>query len=300
MLANTSQTDPRSSIETPSGKDQDDENFPVASIILGERYRNHVKCFYDFARAADDIADNPDLTAVQKIARLNLFENTLLGRPDAPHLEKPVRLRDSLALTGVTPKHASDILEAFRTDARKNRYATWRDLMDYCELSANPVGRYLLDLHGEDPAGFSASDALCTVLQVLNHLQDCGDDRRDLDRVYIPLDWMEAEGADPAMLDDDRLDPAMRRVVDRMLDACNRLLAAADTLPNFLSDTRLAINSATIVCLAKRLSRRLRHGDPLAERVALTKVDFAVCIVKGVVYGLTRARPDRARERPGR
>ena len=154
-----------SAVETPSGKTAADENFPVGSWLLPARLRPHVARFYRFARAVDDIADNPELTPEDKIARLDRFAHALGMRGDEyPALETARHLRESLEETGVPARHALDLIAAFKQDAVKDRYHNWDDLMGYCALSANPVGRYLLDLHGENPAGYAASDALCSSL----------------------------------------------------------------------------------------------------------------------------------------
>ena len=174
-------------IETPSGKAAADENFPVGSWLLPARLRPHIATFYAYARAIDDIADNPDLEPADKIARLDGFAKTVSGAdtPD-PAFHKAHEIRRSLAETGVTHQHCVDLTQAFKQDATKLRYDDWDDLMGYCNLSAAPVGRYLVDLHGESPLAYPASDALCNALQVLNHLQDCGDDYKALNRVYLP------------------------------------------------------------------------------------------------------------------
>ena len=270
-------------IETPSGKGAADENFPVGSWLLPAALRPHVATYYAFARAIDDIADNPALAAEDKIARLAAFEAALVDpAADRPGLEKASRLRASLAATGVTAARGTDLVAAFKQDAVKRRYADWGELIGYCRLSANPVGRYLLDLHGEDPAGYAASDALCTALQILNHLQDCQDDHRALDRVYLPQDWLAAEGLDVGVLEAAAGPPGFRRLLDRCLDGVDRLLAEAALLPGQLRSARLAMESAIIVQLARRLARRLRAGDPLAGRVALSRADFLLCGLKGV------------------
>lgn len=272
--------------ETPSGKGAGDENFPVGSFLIERRLRPHVAAFYAFARAIDDIADNGALAADEKIARLKAFDAVLSGEtPPAPGFEKAAALRRSLAETGVSAAHGSALVAAFVQDSVKLRYRSWAELLGYCALSANPVGRYLLDLHGEDKAGYRYSDALCTVLQIVNHLQDCGDDRRNLDRVYVIGDWLEEEGASIADLDRKALTPALRRVVDRMLDGCDALMADARRLPPALKSRRLAMESAVIVKLAARLIARLRTGDPLAGRVALGKTDFALAGVAGAFQG---------------
>ena len=290
-------------IETPTGKGAGDENFPVGSRLLPARLRPHVAAFYAFARAADDIADNPDLAPADKIARLDRFEAALLGRDDDPALSKAHLLRASLAATGVTARHGVDLLAAFKQDAVKLRYADWADLMGYCELSANPVGRFLLDLHGEARSGYSASDALCSVLQVLNHLQDVGADYRRLNRVYLPQDWLAVEGLSVDALGGAHTDASLRRVLDHCLYATDALLRRAVELPDRLTGLRLAMEAAAIVRLAQRLSIRLRHGDPLAGRVAAPKWAFALHAAFGVGTVMVRrcmSIGSRAEPPPGR
>lgn len=287
----TSEASPvESAPETPSGKGAADENFPVGSFLLPKRLRPHVATYYAFARAIDDIADNPDLMPEEKIVRLHAFDAALRGEAGFDRgYAKAHALRESMQATDVSTRHGSDLVAAFVQDARQNRYATWEELLGYCELSANPVGRYLLDLHGEDPAAYRYSDALCTVLQIVNHLQDCGVDRRNLDRVYIIGDWMAEEGANVEDLDRAALTPALRRVIDRMLDGCEGMMPEARALPAALKSKHLAMESAVIVRLAGRLIRLLRQGDPLARRVALSKADFASAGVFGAVSGFFAA-----------
>jgi squalene synthase HpnC len=275
--------------ETPSGKGAGDENFPVGSWLLPARLRPHVAKFYAFARTIDDIADNPELTPEDKIRRLDRFEDAITGRKtEDPALLTAHRLRASLAETGVTAQHCVDLVAAFKQDAVKPRYDDWDDLLRYCELSANPVGRYLLDLHGEDPAGYPASDALCSALQVINHLQDCGDDYRDLDRVYLPQDWMTASGVTVEALAGSVSPAGLRQVFDLCLDATAALVEQADRLPGHLRSRHLALESAVIVALAHRLARELRVRDPLAERVVLTKVQTFGVGVPSALGELTR------------
>ncbi len=270
-------------VETPSGKGSGDENFPVGSWLLPARLRPHVATFYAFARAIDDIADNPALAPEDKVVRLDGFAAAILGRDtDHPGYAKAHRMRESLAETSVPPQHCLDLIAAFKQDATKLRYDDWDDLMGYCFLSASPVGRYLLDLHGESRDGYGASDALCNALQVINHLQDCQEDYRDLDRVYLPQDWMAAAGVTVADLDADAASPGLRQVLDRTLDATEGLMVEARKLAGQLADRRLAMESAAIVEIADRLIGHLRRRDPVAERVELGKPAFLRCILVGV------------------
>lgn len=268
--------------EAASGKGAGDENFPVGSFLLPRRLRPHVAAFYAYARAIDDIADNPALAPEEKIARLSAFEEALLGRRDDPGLEKAHRMRASLAATGVTPRHCQDLISAFKQDAVKLRYANWAELMDYCDRSASPVGRYLLDLHGEQASDYPPCDALCNALQVINHLQDCGLDYQSLDRVYLPLDWMAAEGTRVEALNERAASPALRRVLDRCLDGVEALLVQARPGPARLKHKRLAFETGAIVALAETLTQRLRAQDPLARRVVLAKPAFALVCARGV------------------
>ncbi|MCC7050042.1 MAG: squalene synthase HpnC [Alphaproteobacteria bacterium] len=272
------------SFEATQSKDARGENFPVGSFLLPKRLRPHVAVFYAFARAADDIGDSPDLPAEEKIRRLDAFEDVLLGRREPePGLEKPWRIRQSLIQCGVTTDHCRDLLHAFKRDATYLRYKDWNDLrFGYCRLSASPVGRYLLDLHGEDRAGWPASDALCDALQVLNHLQDCQKDYRQLNRVYLPQDWMKANGVTVEDLDRPALVPGMRKVLDLCLDATAELMVEARRLPGLLKSKHLAMESAVIVRIADKLTGELRRRDPIAARVELSKPQFLACAVRGI------------------
>jgi farnesyl-diphosphate farnesyltransferase len=271
------------SVETWSGKDRGDENFPVGSVLIARHLRPHVHAFYAFARNADDIADG-DLPADEKVRRLDVMEAVLLGR--APDAASPsaARLRASLGQTGVTPDHSRELLIAFRRDATKLRYATWDELHDYCRYSAMPVGRHVLDLHRQDRATWAGSDALCAALQVLNHIQDAARDLAAMDRCYLPLDLLAANGASVDHLRAPAASAGLRAVFDALLDRCDALNGLAPTLPRTTRDRRLRLETAVIVGLARRLARRLRRGDPVATRVRLTKSDAAGSVLSALAY----------------
>ena len=272
------------SVEQASGKGRSDENFPVGSVLIRRALRPHVHAFYAFARNADDIADSPDLLAEDKLARLGAMQAVLEGAA-AEGAPSAANLRASLAETGVTARHALDLLAAFRQDASKTRYADWGELFDYCRLSAMPVGRHVLDLHGEDPgATYPPSDALCAVLQILNHLQDGAKDLAALDRCYLPQDQLAAAGARTEDLAGAAETPGLRRVFDALLRECERLNAEAAALPGRVRDRRLRVECAVICGLARRLTRRLRRGDPVARRVKLTRSDVAASLMFALRY----------------
>jgi squalene synthase HpnC len=274
------------SVEAPSGKHAGTENFPVGSLLIRADLRPHVHTYYRFARTADDIADSPDLAADEKVRRLDLMDAVLTGASNAD-VETSRSMRASLAETGVSPSCCRDLLIAFRWDATRLRYRDWGDLMEYCRYSANPVGRYLLELHGEAAETIGPSDALCSALQVINHLQDLSDDYRTLDRVYLPQDAMAAGGIEVTALAAPASTPGLRRAIDRTLDRTAELLAEARRLPGLVRDRRMRWEAAAIVALAHRLAGMLRVQDPLARRVKLGKLGALLTALGGVlgVYG---------------
>ena len=276
------------SIETPSGKGAGDENFPVGSFLLPKHLRPHIARYYAFARAIDDIADNPDLPANEKSKRLAMMDDVVSGRSDPEAgLEVAARMRESLIDTDITARHCSDLVDAFQQDVVKNRYADWDEVIGYCMRSASPVGRYLLDLHGENNKDYVYSDALCNALQVINHLQDCGKDFQQMNRVYLPEPWLNAAGAKVEDLSKPHASPGVRAVIDLCLEGTRELLVTADKLPGALNSKRLAMESATIITVAHKLVDELSRRDPLAERIELTKAQYAWCLLRGCAQGLT-------------
>lgn len=272
------------SLETPSGKSRGDENFPVGSLLIRRGLRAHVHAFYRFARNADDIADNPGMEAAEKLRRLDRMAAILDGAPGADS-PAAAAMRESLLATGVTAQHCHDVLTAFRLDATKLRYRDWGELMEYCRYSASPVGRQLLDLHGEDRGAWPYSDALCSALQVLNHLQDCGEDYCRLDRVYLPQEDLAANGIGVEALALPAASPALRRVFDGLIERTAALVETSKGLPPRVKARGLRCECAVIVALAGRLAGRLRRGDPLARRVGLGKADFLAAFLFGVARG---------------
>ena len=256
-----------------SGKGSTDENFPVASVLIAPRHRPVVLAFYRFARAADDVSDSAVAEPELKLALLETLRAGLAGESDDS--PEGVGLRRALGPLGVTPQHGFDLLEAFRRDVTKLRYADWDDLMDYCRYSANPVGRFVLDVHGEDRALWPMNDALCSALQVINHLQDCGKDRRDLDRVYIPLDVLTAAGLEPSVLDRPVAPPALRGVIVGLTQRTLALLDLSRPFARAVKDGRLALEIGVIQTLAEDLCKGLLARDPLSENVHHAKSKMA-------------------------
>ncbi|CAI3938339.1 Phytoene/squalene synthetase (ERG9) (PDB:3WEK) [Commensalibacter communis] len=269
--------------DVSSGKAAKDENFPVGSLLISRQLRPHVQAYYDFARVIDDIADSETLTPEEKINRLNGMEAVLckdVPAPDRSDVWTARRLHNSFIEKGVSFDTATDLIIAFRQDAVKTRYKTLDELVNYCRYSANPVGHFLLKLHKEGPDTIPASDALCTSLQILNHLQDCKTDLIKLDRCYIPSDLMQEY---QVTIDDilaDKTSFPLRKIFNRLLDYIDALNKEAEDLPRLTRDRRLRLESAVIVYLAKFLTQRLRTEDPLAGRVKLSKKDVLCSTLK--------------------
>ena len=270
--------------ELSSGKTHRDENFPVASMLIAPRHRGIVLAFYRFVREADDVADNADAGAERKLNLLNEMRRTLLGETDS--VPSGVHLRAMLSQRGLSPQHALDLLEAFRRDVTKLRYRDWDDLVDYCSVSAMPVGRFVLDVHGESRAAWPMNDALCAALQIINHIQDCGADYRNLNRVYIPLDAFAAAGLVPDSLAQSRASPALRSVFSGLAARNQALLDHAAPFADSIRDRRLALEVAVIHRLALDLNNRLLARDPLSERVHHGRTETAGLATAAVVHHL--------------
>jgi hydroxysqualene synthase len=277
----------------PMGKTERDENFPVASRLIAAPYRAPILTFYRFARKADDIADHPSLAPQAKLDGLDALEQSLTGARESE--PEGVALRAALAARGLAAKHARDLIAAFRLDVVKHRYRDWADLMDYCSISAMPVGRFVLDVHGQSAALWPASDAICASLQVINHLQDCGEDYARLDRVYLPEETLARHGAAVADLAARKSTPALRAAIAELADKSDALLDQGAALAGQVGDWRLACEIGAITRLARANVRRVIRFDPLSERVHPGKGAFVWTGLIGALEGaLARAGAHRA------
>jgi squalene synthase HpnC len=277
---------------TPT-KDEHGENFPVASWVVAARHRPAILAFYKFVRAADDVADHPTLSEAEKFKLLDQLEAVLLGKDEiatAPGLQ----LRHVLAERGLPPRHALDLVTAFRMDVTKRRYRDWDDLIHYCSYSAMPVGRFVLDVHGESRETWPANDALCAALQVINHLQDCRADYQNLDRVYIPLDVMQRAGTGVEALAAEKATPELLRCIRDVAGRTELLVRKAEPFSAQINDLRLALEVSVIQRVACTLTGTLQMRDPLSERVHLSKLEYArVGLIAGIRCLLQR-RPAAA------
>jgi squalene synthase HpnC len=272
--------------ELRSGKGHKDENFPVASFIIDKRHRGIILAFYEFVRVADDISDHATLAPQEKLAQLDRLEQDLLGNGN--NNPEAVRLRTQLAERGLPPRHAQDLLTAFRMDVTKLRYENWDEVIHYCSYSAMPVGRFVLDVHGESRSTWAANDALCAALQINNHLQDCGKDFRDLNRVYIPMDAFAAAGATPDQLGAAQSSPQLLKCIHDLAARTETLLRESDHFASLIDNTRLALEVSVINTYAHHIVRLLQQRDPLSERVHLSKAQFAFYGLSSIILNSVR------------
>jgi len=277
--------------ELRSGKTHRDENFPVASWIIHPRHRALILAFYNFVRTADDIADHATLKPDEKIAYLDLFESELLGNGDSQ--PEAVNLRRALAERAMPPRHALDVLVAFRMDVTKLRYENWDEVIHYCRYSAMPVGRFMLDVHGESQSTWAASDALCAGLQINNHLQDCAKDYRDLNRVYLPRDALAAAGASVEMLGEARAPEPLLRCLHALAEKTERLLNDSKSLAAEVKDFRLGLEISVIQAFAQTIVAMLKVRDPLSERVHLSPMELIGRSIAGIAAEMARRASGR-------
>jgi len=270
-------------IDLRSGKGHRDENFPVASLLISAKHRGPILAFYEFVRTADDVADHPTLDPGDKIAHLDALEAGLLGHIEGEAVAR--RLRASLDERQLSTRHAQDLLTAFRMDVTKLRYRNWDELIEYCSYSAMPVGRFVLDVHGESRSLWTANDALCAALQINNHIQDCRADYTDLDRVYVPLDALAASGAGIEDLGAPQSSAALLQCLHGLAHRTDALLQESRGFAAMIGDFRLSLEVAVITALARRILGLIKTRDPLSENVHLTRIGVMGGTLKGVAAG---------------
>ena len=173
-------------------------------------------------------------------------------------------------------------------DVTKLRYENWDEVIHYCRYSAMPVGRFMLDVHGESMSTWTASDALCAGLQINNHLQDCGKDYRDLNRVYLPRDALAAAGASVEELGQGRASAPLLQCLRSLAARTEVLLNESRSLGAEVKDVRLGLEISVIQRFADRIVQLLKVRDPLSETVHLNPAELLIHSVGGIVSELTR------------
>ena len=269
-----------------SGKSYSDENFPVASFLMTKKIRSIVRVFYFFARMADDIADHQKLSSNQKKKILLFFDNAISKSKKTNNkiLDKMIAKFKELP-SG--KKYSRNLLKAFMMDASNKKYKNWNDLLYYCKFSANPVGRFVIDAVNERKnieKIYEASDSLCTALQIINHIQDCKKDFKELNRVYIPESFFKKYSLDKKILRKSKSIENFERLKIEIVD--NVLLSLRKTKLGLreIQSWRLRKETLIILNIAKRLCNLLKINDPLEKQIKLSRIDFIFCFFKGIMY----------------
>lgn len=261
------------------------ENFPVASVLLPRRLRYPVALIYNFARRADDFADEGDLAPETRLALLDGFRAQLDHIAAGQEPTEPLfrELAPVIAEFRLPLKYFYDLLSAFSQDVTKKRYANYGEVMDYCRRSANPVGALLLHLFGEtDERKLAQSDAICTSLQLINFLQDIAIDWQK-DRIYLPLDDMAKYGVTEQQIALGQTIGPWRPFMLAQIERARRLLQAGAPLGKALPG-RIGLEIRLIVAGGDAILRKLHRsgGDVFAHRPVLKAADWPFMLWKAV------------------
>ena len=254
------------------------ENFPVASFLLPAHLRRPVELIYAFARSADDFADEGEVADATRLANLEQYDRELeaiaMGRsPSSPLFA---------GLAGVIAEYRlpialfHDLLDAFKQDVGKKRYADFPDLMDYCRRSANPVGRLMLHLYrATTEENLRRSDAICSSLQLINHWQDVAIDWKK-GRVYLPQEDLERFGVPESQIADGRADARWSELMAFECRRARAMMQSGAPLGRALPG-RIGLELRAIVAGGTRIADKITaaRGDVFRHRPQLHALDWA-------------------------
>lgn len=268
-------------------KKSNQENFPVGSILISKKYRPVVMEYYNFARYADDVADNPKLSMKEKTIQLDQLDDLLFERIQysGKKLGFVKKIRQTFIRENLSFSLLTDLLTAFRQDAQNFKYETWNQLVEYCKYSAAPVGRFMLAIHNENPSTYLPATSLCVALQIINHLQDIKYDAKLLKRVYIPNKFLVKFGVSQRDLIKDQQTPELKKLIKSILQKVEGLLKEAEILPSIVISRRLRMEIAVIFSLTNSMVKRIERFDVLKQEVKLSKIDWMQAFISGIVKG---------------
>jgi phytoene synthase len=257
------------------------ENFPVASVLLPRRLRPAVGAIYWFARSADDFADEGDLPAADRLARLDAYRAALRGIAAGQPAGDPLFARLAMAIRehGLPLQAFHDLLDAFSQDVVKHRYASFGEVLDYCRRSANPVGLLMLHLfRAATPQNIRWSDAICTALQLVNFWQDVAVDLRK-DRIYLPQDEMARHGVTEADLFAARVDPPVREMLAFQVSRARAMLESGAPLARVVAG-RSGFELRMVVQGGLRILEKIDRvgGDVFRHRPVLRGSDWLLML----------------------
>ncbi len=254
------------------------ENFPVASVLLPKKLRRPISVIYAFARTADNFADEGDASQQQRLEQLEEFNIALLAIKEKHYQgDNPIfiALADVILQYQLPIKLFEDLLDAFKQDVIKSRYANFDEVLDYCKRSANPVGRLLLHLVGQtSDEQLKQSDAVCTALQLINFYQDIVQDYTESDRIYIPQDELTAAG----LKDSDLINPDSQKIAPLIRSLYQRtelIMAYGAELGSHLSGRMgWEVRAMTLAGITTLNKLMLQDDNALLSRPRLSKLSL--------------------------
>lgn len=263
------------------------ENFPVASALMPKRLRKPVAAIYHFARAADDIADEGDLSDAERLRQLDEFRAELkrIETGDAPLTPLFRNLAIEVENYALPMRPLYDLLDAFSQDVVKKRYANFDELQDYCRRSANPVGNLLLHLYGEaTPINLAYSDAICTSLQLVNFWQDVAKDWA-IGRIYLPQDDLAEYGVSEAQIAAGQPDANWRALMKFEVDRAREMMLYGKPLGTILAG-RIGLEMRMIVQGGLRILDKLEAADydMFHRRPVLRPYDWVIMLAKSAPF----------------
>ena len=268
-------------------KTQRQENFPVACCLFPRTYRKIITHYYNFARYCDDLADSPELSKMQKLDALDRAEKSLYGKGN---LAVASSLRKDFLYEHLDFSLATDLLIAFRRDSENISYQTWAQLLDYCQYSAAPVGRFMLALFNENPSTYLPANALCAVLQITNHIQDLYNDFHLLKRCYLPQEMMKHYKVSAKSIQTRHSSKNLQFLLNDVLRRCQGLLKDAEVLPAIVKSLRLRLYVCVTLKLTNILIKKLYNADVLKDRIGLSVFDWIVAAIWGCGRALMTKR----------
>jgi phytoene synthase len=259
------------------------ENFPVASILMPKRLRKPVAAIYHFARAADDIADEGDLSNEERLQQLDDFRDELqhIAADETPLLPLFQCLATEVKQHELPMQPLHDLLDAFSQDVVKKRYANYDELLEYCRRSANPVGNLLLHLYEEaTPVNLAYSDAICTALQLINFWQDVAKDIT-IARIYLPQDDMARFGVSEDQIIQACCDDAWRELMKFEVDRARALMLYGKPLGTILTG-RIGLEMRMIIQGGLRILDKIEAADydVFNQRPVLRPFDWVIMLAK--------------------
>lgn len=276
------QTQIRDSLQLAS---QHYENFPVASILLPRRLREPIAVIYRFARVADDIADEGELTAQQRLAGLQALREELqrIGQGNTALSPMMQALQQVIQQHQLDIQLFEDLLDAFSQDISTRRYQNFAELMQYCRKSANPIGRLILQLNGvHDAHLIGQSDAICSALQLINFLQDIAVDYQK-QRIYLPQDELQRFNISQQQIADGDCGGAWQLMMEFQIKRATRLLQSGAPLAMTLGG-RMGFELRMIVAGGERILKQIyeQRGDVFRQRPRLNRKDWIIMLYRAL------------------